>query len=160
MSKTDRREFIKRSALTTAVVAAGTTLVGRNALAQDDKQEQTYWVAVLGKVKDLNEKEPVLVKAEFKDADGTVVAEEKIFVRWERINREAGRWVVLSAICQHLKCKVDYSHEEQKFICPCHGSQYDLEGRVLKRPTKKPLPDYSDMVEEEDGKLVLKRLPD
>jgi len=159
MSKTDRREFIKRSALTTAVVAAGTSLANRNAWAQDDK-EQTYWIAELGKVKDLNEKEPVLVKAQFKDEEGTVVAEEKIFVRWEKINQNTGRWVVLSAICQHLKCKVDFSSEEKKFICPCHGSQYDLEGKVLKRPTKKPLPDYSDMVEEDGGILKLKRLPE
>lgn len=158
MSKTDRRDFIRNSALTGAVVATGSLLGGRAARAQEKGQDEpAVWTADLGKVRELNEKHPVLVKALFKDEEGTVVAEEKIFVRWEKINEYAGRWIVLSAICQHLKCKVDFSAEEHKYICPCHGSEYDLEGNVLKRPTRHPLPDYSDMVEDVDGRLILTR---
>lgn len=161
MSKTDRREFIKCGALAGAAVAAGSVLGTRAARAQDKDNNATIdWIADLGKVKDLNEKDPVLVKAQFKDEEGTIVAEEKVFVRWEQINRSTGRWVVLSAICQHLKCKVEFFPDQDKFVCPCHGSEYDVDGEVLKRPTRRSLPDYSDLVEEEDGRLKLRREPE
>jgi len=161
MSKTDRRKFIECCTLACAGAAAGTILPRKPARAQDkDKDETTDLVADLGKAKDLNEKDPVLVKAQFKDAEGTIVDEEKVYVRWEQINRNTGRWVVLSAICQHLKCKVEFFPDQDKFVCPCHGSEYDMDGEVLKRPTRRSLPDYSDMVEEEDGRLILRRQPE
>ena len=37
------------------------------------------------------------------------------------------------AVCTHLGCVVPWNKAENKFICPCHGSQYDATGKV-KRP--------------------------
>lgn len=152
MSKITRRQFI----CSTAVAGAAMAAFGNRAMAQSKET----WIAELGKVKDLNEKAPVLVKALFKNEDGVVMEEEKIYVRWVRINENAGRWVVLSSICQHLKCKVDFNSHLNKFTCPCHGSQYDIEGRVVKKPSRKDLPDYSDLAYEDDGRLMLERTPD
>jgi cytochrome b6-f complex iron-sulfur subunit len=41
--------------------------------------------------------------------------------------------------CTHRKCTVEYNKKRNIFLCPCHGSQYDLEGKVLKGPAPKPL---------------------
>jgi Rieske Fe-S protein len=154
-----RRKFIKCAGLATA--AAGALAAGLPAHAQEEGQNggEKFWRARLGKIKDLNEKEPTLVKAQFLDSEGRVMDEEKVFVRWEAVNKDAGRWIVLSAVCQHLKCIVEFSEGSGIFICPCHGSRYDLEGEVLAKPTRKPLPDYSGMAEEQDGELYLKRKP-
>ena len=39
----------------------------------------------------------------------------------------------LSLVCTHLGCIT--SHEEGGgFVCPCHGSRFDAEGRVVKGP--------------------------
>lgn len=46
---------------------------------------------------------------------------------------------VLDPVCTHKKCTVEYHAEVKKLICPCHGSTYDLEGKVLKGPAEKPL---------------------
>ncbi len=43
----------------------------------------------------------------------------------------------ISAICTHLGCIVDRSAE--RFTCPCHGSEFDAEGRVTKGPAPSPL---------------------
>ena len=151
----NRGEFLKAAMLLSATGAA--TLGGvRSAKAQE---HNTFWEASLGEIKDINEKEPVLVKAKFFDADGLLMEEEKVFVRWERVNKNVGRWIVLSALCTHLKCVIEYADSEGIFQCPCHGSQFDLEGAVINRPAKKPLTDYSELVEERDGKLILKREP-
>lgn len=34
------------------------------------------------------------------------------------------------AVCTHLGCVVPWNKAENKFMCPCHGSQYDATGKV------------------------------
>jgi cytochrome b6-f complex iron-sulfur subunit len=40
---------------------------------------------------------------------------------------------VLSAHCTHLGCIINQT-ENDRLVCPCHGSEYDLEGNVVKGP--------------------------
>lgn len=40
----------------------------------------------------------------------------------------------LCAICTHLGCVVPWVEAENKFMCPCHGSQYNPEGKVVRGP--------------------------
>ncbi len=40
----------------------------------------------------------------------------------------------LNAICTHLGCVVPWNPNENKFMCPCHGSQYNSEGKVVRGP--------------------------
>lgn len=48
---------------------------------------------------------------------------------------------VLSSHCTHLGCIIN-KVENGKLICPCHGSEFDLDGDVVKGPAYKPLPSY------------------
>lgn len=40
----------------------------------------------------------------------------------------------LNAVCTHLGCVVPWNSGENKFMCPCHGSQYDNTGKVVRGP--------------------------
>ncbi len=40
----------------------------------------------------------------------------------------------LNAVCTHLGCVVPWNSSENKFMCPCHGSQYNSEGKVVRGP--------------------------
>ena len=40
----------------------------------------------------------------------------------------------INAICTHLGCVVPWNKAENKFKCPCHGSQYNNEGKVIRGP--------------------------
>lgn len=40
----------------------------------------------------------------------------------------------LNAICTHLGCVVPWNAAENKFKCPCHGSQYDETGKKVRGP--------------------------
>lgn len=40
----------------------------------------------------------------------------------------------INAICTHLGCVVPWNAAAGKFICPCHGSQYDAAGKVVRGP--------------------------
>lgn len=48
----------------------------------------------------------------------------------------------LSAVdptCTHAGCVVQWKGSLKKFVCPCHGAEFDANGKVLKGPAKKPL---------------------
>jgi cytochrome b6-f complex iron-sulfur subunit len=46
-------------------------------------------------------------------------------------------FIALSLVCTHLGCTVE--QKGNGFACPCHGSQYDANGTVLRGPAQKPL---------------------
>ncbi|HLO63403.1 MAG TPA: FAD-dependent oxidoreductase [Azonexus sp.] len=47
---------------------------------------------------------------------------------------EGGELHVLSAQCTHLGCLVHWNSAERSWDCPCHGSRFDVQGRVLHGP--------------------------
>lgn len=65
----------------------------------------------------------------------------------------------LNAVCTHLGCVVPWNSAENKFICPCHGSQYDPTGKVVRGPAPLPLA-LAHVNETEDGSVELERWPE
>ncbi len=53
------------------------------------------------------------------------------------IGRDQHGVYALSAICTHLGCTPRL--EGKQFVCPCHGSRFDLGGKVLAGPAKRSL---------------------
>ena len=56
---------------------------------------------------------------------------------------------VLSAICSHQACVVAYNPAARRIDCPCHGSQYDLDGQVVHGPAPRGLKRYEASLEAE-----------
>lgn len=63
-----------------------------------------------------------------------------------------GEFAVLSPICTHLACMVNV--EGAQLLCPCHGSTFDREGRVLRGPAERPLARFPATLSA-DGELVI-----
>eukprot|EP00250_Pteridium_aquilinum_P007096 c1688_g1_i1 orf=213-905(+) len=59
----------------------------------------------------------------------------------------------INAVCTHLGCVVPWNPAENKFICPCHGSQYNNQGKVVRGPA--PLSLALAHVDIDDGKVLL-----
>ncbi|WP_071885469.1 FAD-dependent oxidoreductase [Rufibacter tibetensis] len=47
---------------------------------------------------------------------------------------ETGKLHVVSAVCTHMACLVHFNKAEKSWDCPCHGSRFDVDGRVLEGP--------------------------
>ncbi|XP_047306926.1 cytochrome b6-f complex iron-sulfur subunit, chloroplastic [Impatiens glandulifera] len=59
----------------------------------------------------------------------------------------------INAVCTHLGCVVPFNKAENKFLCPCHGSQYNNQGRVVRGPAPLSLAlAHADV--NEDGKVL------
>lgn len=65
-------------------------------------------------------------------------------------------WLVLLGVCTHLGCvPIANAGDYHGWFCPCHGSHYDVSGRIRKGPAPLNLevPTYSFI--EDDTKLLL-----
>jgi Rieske Fe-S protein len=62
------------------------------------------------------------------------------------------RFAALSPICTHLGCTVDI--EPARLVCPCHGSTYDREGKVLRGPAEEALTSYRVSLTAEDVLVI------
>jgi len=60
----------------------------------------------------------------------------------------------LNAVCTHLGCVVPWNRAANKFMCPCHGSQYDETGKVVRGPAPLSLA-LAHLDINEGGKVVL-----
>jgi cytochrome b6-f complex iron-sulfur subunit len=63
----------------------------------------------------------------------------------------------LRPICTHQGCTVEWNTEKNQFICPCHGSQFDSQGKVIRGPAGKPLPLMTIVVKQNQVRLVDKK---
>jgi cytochrome b6-f complex iron-sulfur subunit len=61
----------------------------------------------------------------------------------------------LNAVCTHLGCVVPWNRAANKFMCPCHGSQYDETGKVVRGPAPLSLA-LAHLDENEAGKVSLR----
>lgn len=63
-------------------------------------------------------------------------------------------WLVMLGVCTHLGCvPIGEAGDYNGWYCPCHGSHYDISGRIRKGPAPLNLevPEYSI----QDGKLIV-----
>ena len=124
--------------------------------------EKWYWVD-LGPIDTYPDKATTFTPVRFeRTPDGGNLDRRVAFVR-----RDSGEnFTVVSNTCMHLGCPVQAS--QLGFACPCHGGQYDTEGRRTAGPPVRPLNRYATQIEnghlfvgrvfaskEVDGKVVM-----
>ena len=52
----------------------------------------------------------------------------------------SGKTHTVSAVCTHMGCTVGWNNKDKTWDCPCHGSRYDKNGKVIHGPAVKDLP--------------------
>jgi cytochrome b6-f complex iron-sulfur subunit len=60
---------------------------------------------------------------------------------------EDGGFLALSRKCTHLGCTLPWVEKENKFICPCHASTFDIAGKVISAPAPRALDIYTVIIE-------------
>ena len=66
----------------------------------------------------------------------------------------------LQAECTHLGCLVGpWNPLSQRFVCPCHGSEYKRDGSVARGPAPKPLK-LAKVGTDDQGQVVLEKWTD
>lgn len=69
------------------------------------------------------------------------------------VKQADGQVTVFSPMCTHLGCGYHWDGAAQQFKCPCHGSVFDISGRVVAGPAPRPLDVLPS--KEEQGRLLV-----
>ena len=78
--------------------------------------------------------------------------------RFWLIQTEAGL-LALHRACTHLDCLVSWDDDAQKFVCPCHGSEFSRQGDCLQGPASRALDRFALRVVTPDGKVIVTSNP-
>jgi menaquinol-cytochrome c reductase iron-sulfur subunit len=80
---------------------------------------------------------PVLRTITISQLDGwrETVTEQPVYIS----RTGAGELQVLSPVCPHLGCSVAWHDAQNKFVCPCHGGQFDARGKHIAGPPPRGL---------------------
>ncbi len=65
-----------------------------------------------------------------------------------------GELVAFNRTCPHQGCAVDLGENGEQLACPCHGSQFTLQGEVVEGPAKSGLTSYE--VKTEENEVLVK----
>lgn len=60
-----------------------------------------------------------------------------IWVRRQNVGDEG--ITVLSSICPHLGCPINWDLDQSQFFCPCHGGIFAADGRQIGGPPPRPM---------------------
>jgi cytochrome b6-f complex iron-sulfur subunit len=60
----------------------------------------------------------------------------------------------IKPVCTHLGCTVEWKAAQNRFVCPCHGSQYDAQGQVVHGPARRNLPLITVIAKQDQVRLV------
>lgn len=132
-----RRDFLGLASLGSAAAALGFSAVGMLRLPKPRLLPEVSRVFRLGKPE------------EFRPGTATVLPEEKVRI----VATEEGV-AAMSLVCTHLGCIV--AESETGFDCPCHGSKFGPEGKVLGGPAPRSLA-WLAISQAPDGTLLVDR---
>jgi cytochrome b6-f complex iron-sulfur subunit len=68
-----------------------------------------------------------------------------------------GGFLALHRECTHLGCTVPWIASEERFVCPCHASSFDITGDVLSPPAPRPLDVFPVRIENDILKVDIRR---
>lgn len=134
--KTSRRSFLNR-VWTVLAALAGLQLawIGGSIFTSRRQQQQAGLqdrIIVAGRIED------------FRPKTVTAVPQGQFYLAC----LEDGSFLAMSRTCTHLGCSVPWDEEQEKFICPCHGSTFSLTGEVLTAPAPRPLDTFPVRIED------------
>ena len=73
-------------------------------------------------------------------------------------NTEQGVMAIYK-VCTHLGCLYNWNDQEAKFICPCHGSQFEVDGTYIRGPAPRSLDRFVLQIVAEDGNVLAESDP-
>ena len=64
-----------------------------------------------------------------------------------------GGFLALSSKCTHLGCTLPWVEKENRFVCPCHASAFDITGSVINAPAPRALDIFTVIIENDMVKV-------
>lgn len=111
------------------------------------RRRDVKWSSVL-KEDDLSDGETREVSFDLDVKQGYTTTRRTYYVY---VHRGPDGLKALDPTCTHLGCRVKFSEEDGKYLCPCHGGIFDQDGSVVSGPPPRPLEQRP--IKIEDGEI-------
>lgn len=119
----------------------------------------TFLAAALGSLKlpmpnvfpESNSKFKVKNPEEYSIGSATNIVKENVWLL-----RDEKGFFAISSVCTHLGC-ITNRLNDGRFVCPCHGSKYSAEGKVMTGPAPRGL-EWLEVSLATNGKLEIDKL--
>lgn len=132
-------------ALSALIAGAMGSSAGAYLLTDPTKYERRNDWTDAGDLPNLHPGAPEQITFERSRTDGWKTRKEKDSA-WVVLNSD-GTLSAFSPLCTHLGCAYQWSAQEKRFSCPCHGSAFSPTGAVLSGPATRPLDRFDTKVE-------------
>lgn len=92
-----------------------------------------------------------------------VMTEEDAFIENTKaqevwvVKKSDSNITVFSPICPHLGCRYQWNSNSELFICPCHHSVFDINGKVVSGPAPRPLDTLPKMIKDDNLYVLWER---
>ncbi len=131
MKKTSRLEFLKEA----VAISAGACCLGAINFFESCSTSKKVTI-------EIKETADMVSFSASSFADRTFITiPTKKFVEPIFIGKQSdGSYIALRMYCPHKGCAVNVTPE--KLVCPCHGSEFSMNGSVLKGPSTDPLQSF------------------
>jgi Rieske Fe-S protein len=132
--KVDRRDLLKVLCAGTGAMCAGVAACGTGDLV--DKQELVKLPPVDGGRIRL----ALVDYPQLAEVGAGLVGEAQGMPTPLAIARESEtQFYATRALCTHMTCTLRFNRLNMTLDCPCHGSSFEVDGRVINGPAVKPL---------------------
>ncbi len=142
----------KKWGMTTSYVAA--KIISDKILGKENPYEEVYKATRFAPLKNYKEFGNMLKQTIYSLAINKIKIPETFFDNIEKdsggvveyegkkigvYKNENGETFLVEPYCMHLGCELSWNNLEKTWDCPCHGSRYTYEGKVITEPTVKDL---------------------
>ena len=129
--KISRRGFLGGTLIALPVLCAGCTDPGPTVVELPAVSSNTIVV-------------PLAMFPDLMKIGGSILGQAKGYADPIVIARvDATTFAALDAVCTHMRCFVAYNALNVSMDCPCHGSTYEIDGRVIGGPAPAPLKKFT-----------------
>jgi cytochrome b6-f complex iron-sulfur subunit len=143
--KISRRDFMKKSAVG---VVAGTVLLSTFDLGK--------LLAASKKGAFRRSGDDIIVKLSDAKNSGLATVGGSVMLDDDNmlIRTSQTQYLAVNLICKHKGCTVELQGD--KFVCPCHGSEYTLDGKVTTGPAKTNLRTFETIFDSDKNTVTIK----
>lgn len=142
----------KKWGMTTSYVAA--RIISDKILGKENEYEEIYKATRFAPMKNYKEFGNMLKQTVYSLAINKIKVPQEVFQNIEKdtggvveyknkkigvYKDKEGKTFVVEPYCAHLGCELSWNNLEKTWDCPCHGSRYTYEGKVITEPTVKDL---------------------
>jgi len=133
-----RRNFLKTASLSIVIITTGLLSVPFiSSIINPGKKKISSSFSKVTNLESIQKNNPVNIPILTSSRDAYL--NETVMHNVWIVRKSNGNITAFSPICPHLGCSYNWNSSTEQFKCPCHGSVFNIDGKLLSGPAPRDL---------------------